>query len=75
MAKQNETKLMLNDLYSKARRIYQKGYQVKELVTSLDMSVIRKKHADALADLEKALNVIAQQIMTSASFGGGRCLL
>lgn len=50
----------LNDLYSKARRIYQKGYQAKELVTSLDMSVIRKKHADALADLEKALNVIAQ---------------
>ncbi len=58
--KGNDGNAKLNDLYSKARRIYQKGYQVKELVTSLDMSVIRKKHADALADLEKALNVIAQ---------------
>ena len=58
--KGNDGNAKLNDLYSKARRIYQKGYQVKELVTSLDMSVIRKMHADALADLEKALNVIAQ---------------
>ena len=58
--KGNDGNAKLNDLYSKARRIYQKGYQAKELVTSLDMSVIRKKHADALADLEKALNVIAQ---------------
>lgn len=50
----------LNDLYSKARKIYQKGYQVKELVASLDMSVIRKKNVDTLADFEKALNVTIQ---------------
>ena len=58
--KGNDGNAKLNDLYSKARRIYQKGYQVKELVASLDMSVIRKKNADALADLEKALNVSVQ---------------
>ena len=58
--KGNDGNAKLNDLYSKARRIYQKGYQVKELVASLDMSVIRKKNADALADLEKALNVSFQ---------------
>ena len=58
--KGNDGNAKLNDLYSKARRIYQKGYQVKELVASLDMSVIRKKNADALADLEKALNVSIQ---------------
>ena len=56
----NDGNAKLNDLYSKARRIYQKGYQAKELVASLDMSVIRKKNADALADLEKALNVSVQ---------------
>ncbi|MBQ7571400.1 MAG: hypothetical protein IJT19_04085 [Bacteroidaceae bacterium] len=50
----------LNDLYGKARRIYQKGYQVKELVASLDMSLIRKKNVDALAELEKGLNVTIQ---------------
>ena len=58
--KGNDGNAKLNDLYSKARRIYQKGYQVKELVASLDISVIRKKNADALADLEKALNVSVQ---------------
>ena len=58
--KGNDGNAKLNDLYSKARRTYQKGYQVKELVASLDMSVIRKKNADALADLEKALNVSFQ---------------
>lgn len=46
--KGNDGNAKLNDLYSKARRIYQKGYQVKELVASLDMSVIRKKNADVL---------------------------
>lgn len=60
LLKGNDGNAKLNDLYSKARRIYQKGYQVKELVASLDMSVIRKKNADALADLEKALNVSVQ---------------
>lgn len=58
--KGNDGNAKLNDLYSKARRIYQKGYQVKELVASLDMSVIRKKNEDALTDLEKALNVSVQ---------------
>ena len=50
----------LNDLYGKVRKAYLKGYQTKELVASLDMSVIRKKNADALTDLEKALNVSVQ---------------
>ena len=58
--KGNDGNAKMNELYSKARRIYQKGYQVKELVASLDMSVIRRKNADALADLEKALNVSFQ---------------
>ena len=58
--KGNDGNAKLNDLYSKARRIYQKGYQVKELVASLEMSVIRKKNADALTDLEKALNISVQ---------------
>lgn len=58
--KGNDGNSKLNDLYSKARRIYQKGYQVKELVASLDMRVIRKENADALSDLEKALNVSVQ---------------
>ncbi len=58
--KGNNGNAKLNDLYSKARRIYQKGYQVKELVASLDISVILKKNADHLADLEKALNVSLQ---------------
>ena len=58
--KGNDGNSKLNDLYSKARRIYQKGYQVKELVASLDMRVIRKENADALSDLEKALNISVQ---------------
>ena len=58
--KGNDGNAKLNDLYGKVRKAYLKGYQTKELVASLDMSVIRKKNADALTDLEKALNVSVQ---------------
>ena len=58
--KGNDGNAKLNDLYGKVRKAYLKGYQTKELVASLDMSVIRKKNANALTDLEKALNVSVQ---------------
>lgn len=47
----------LNDLYSKVRKAYLKGYQTKELVAALDMAVIRDKNKDVLSDLETALGV------------------
>lgn len=50
----------LMDIYGKAHRVYQKGYQTKELIESLDMSVIRKKNSAVLKDLENALNVTIQ---------------
>ena len=50
----NET---LNDLFGKAKKVYQKGYQTKGLVASLNMGVIRDMNKDVLEPLEKALNV------------------
>ena len=47
----------LNDLYAKAQRVYQKGYQVKGLVGALDMAVIREKNKAVLKPLEVALGV------------------
>ena len=47
----------LNDLFSKAKKTYQKGYQAKELVAALDLSVIRSKNSIILSPLEEALNV------------------
>ena len=47
----------LNDLFGKAKKVYQKGYQTKGLVAALDMGVIRDKNLDVLELLEKALNV------------------
>lgn len=47
----------LNDLYSKVRKAYLKGYQTKELVAALDMAVIRDKNKNVLTELEKALGV------------------
>ena len=47
----------MNDLYGRAKKVYQKGYQTKELVSALDISVIRDRNKDVLAPLEKALNV------------------
>lgn len=47
----------LNDLFGRAKKVYQKGYQTKDLVVALDMAVIRNKNEDVLEDLEKALNV------------------
>ena len=47
----------LNDLFGKAKKVYQKGYQTKDLVTALNMGVIRTKNMDVLEPLEKALNV------------------
>ena len=47
----------LNDLFGRAKKVYQKGYQTKDLVTSLDMGVLRNKNKDFLEPLEIALNV------------------
>lgn len=47
----------LNDLFGKANKVYQKGYQIKDVVATLDMGVIRKKNKDILKPLEKVLNV------------------
>ena len=46
------------DLYKKACRTYKKGYEAKELINALDMSVIRNKRQDVLAPLEEALGVV-----------------
>ncbi|AVM53099.1 hypothetical protein JN06_02747 [Bacteroides zoogleoformans] len=46
------------DLYSKARRTYKKGYETKELISSLNMRAIREKRKEALAPLENALGVV-----------------
>ena len=48
----------LMDLYRKARKTYKKGYETKELIKKLDMSVIRNKRHDVLAPLEDALGVV-----------------
>lgn len=45
------------DLYSKARRIYSKGYSAREMISSLNFSVIRDKRLSSLQELEKALGV------------------
>ena len=46
-----------NDLFVRAKKIYQKGRQTQNLVAALDMGVIRNKNKNVLEDLEKALNV------------------
>lgn len=46
------------DLYNKAHRTYKKGYETKELINALDMSVIRNKRQDVLTPLEEALGVV-----------------
>lgn len=47
----------LCDLYSKARRSYSKGYTAREMISSLNFSVIRDKRLSSLQELEKALGV------------------
>ena len=47
----------LCDLYSRARKIYSKGYSAREMISSLNFSVIRDKHLSSLQELEKALGV------------------
>lgn len=47
----------LNDLYSKVRKAYLKGYQTKELIAALDMAAIRDKNKNVLTELETALGV------------------
>lgn len=47
----------LCDLYSKARKIYSKGYSAQEMISSLNFSVIRDKRLSFLQELEKALGV------------------
>jgi hypothetical protein len=48
------------DLYNKAHRTYKKGYETKELINALDMSVIRNKRQNVLTPLEEALGVVLQ---------------
>ena len=48
----------LLDLYNKARKTYKKGYETKELINALDMSIIRNKRIDVLVPLEEALGVV-----------------
>lgn len=55
--KGNNGNAKLTDLYGHVRKIYQKGYQAKELVGALRMEIIREKHVDSLSELERALNV------------------
>ena len=45
------------DLYSKARRIYSKGYSAREMISSLNFSLIRDKRQPSLQELEKALGI------------------
>ena len=47
----------LCDLYSKARKIYSKGYSAREMISSLNFSVIRDKRLSSLQELEKVLGV------------------
>lgn len=47
----------LNDLFGRAKKVYQKGYQTKDLVIALDMGVLRNKNKVFLEPLERALNV------------------
>ena len=47
----------LCDLYSKARKIYSKGYTAREMISSLNFSLIRDKRQPSLLGLEKALGV------------------
>ena len=55
--KGNDGNEKLNDLFGRANKVYQKGYQAKNLVNALDMGILRKKNKDVLRPLEKALNV------------------
>lgn len=55
--KGNDGNEKLNDLFGRANKVYQKGYQAKNLVNTLDMGILRKKNKDVLRPLEKALNV------------------
>ena len=47
----------LCDLYSKARRIYSKGYTSRDMISSLNFSLIRDKRQPSLQELEKALGI------------------
>lgn len=58
--KGNNGNAKLTDLYGHAKKVYQKGCQARELVDALRMEIIKKKHADDLSELEKALNVTIQ---------------
>lgn len=51
----------LSDLYAKARKTYQKGYESRELIASLDFEKIINRRKGALSILEEALNVTRKQ--------------
>ena len=58
MAKQNENSSLQ---VVQVKKTYLKGYQTKELIAALDMTVIRDKNKDALSELETALGVRHRQ--------------
>ena len=45
----------LCELYSRARKIYSKGYSAREMISSLNFSLLRDKRLSFLQELEKAL--------------------
>ena len=47
----------LCDLYSRARKIYTKGYSAREMISSLNFSLIRDKRQPSLQELEKVLGI------------------
>ena len=47
----------MQSLFKKANKVYFKGLSVKKFISNIDMTIIRSKHANELASLEKLLNV------------------
>ena len=56
--KGNDGFLKLSDLYATAKRTYQKGYAICELISALDMDKIIQKRKDVLQELEAALGIV-----------------
>ena len=57
LLKGNNGNARLCDLYLRARRIYSKGYSTREMISSLNFSLIRDKHKSSLQELEEALGI------------------
>lgn len=65
----------MNDLYGMVKKVYPKGYRTKELVSALDMSVIRDKNKDVLippARTFRARGERGEELAVSSWCAGGR---